>query len=117
MAEGEERPEMLSGRSRVCVYPPREDRLPMARARTLTAYYPRAYALPPRQQFTLALHDRGDACALSVANNGTVAMLEGLLIVGIVGVLLYWRSGRCCHGQQPHPALNAGRWRTAHYDV
>ena len=48
-----------------------------------------------------------------------MAMLEGLLVVGIIGVLLYLaiRALLSSHGQQPHPALNAGRWRTAHYDV
>ena len=56
---------------------------------------------------------------MSVADNGTVAMLEGLLVVGIVGVLLYLaiRALLSSQGQEPHPALTAGQWRTAHYDV
>jgi len=56
---------------------------------------------------------------LPVADNGIVAMLEGLLVVGVMGVLLYLaiRALLGSKGQEPHPALNAGHWRTAHYDV
>ena len=63
--------------------------------------------------------DRGDACALPVADNGTVAMLEGLLVVGIFGVLLYLaiRALSTRQVQELHPAVKIGRWRTAHYDV
>ena len=46
-------------------------------------------------------------------------MLEGLLVVGTIGVLLYLaiRALLSSQGSQPHPALTAGHWRTAHYDV
>jgi hypothetical protein len=56
---------------------------------------------------------------LSVADNGNVAMLEGLLVVGILGVLLYLavRAFLSSPGQEPTRALSPGRWRTAHYDV
>jgi hypothetical protein len=56
---------------------------------------------------------------LAIADNGTVAMLEGLLVVGAVGLLLYLaiRALLGSQGQEPHPALNAGDWRTAHYDL
>ena len=56
---------------------------------------------------------------MGVADNGSVAMLEGLLIVGIIGGLLYLaiRALLGSQGQEPHPALNAGQWRTTHYDV
>ena len=56
---------------------------------------------------------------MAVADNGTVAMLEGLLLVGVVGVLLYLaiRALLSDQGQELPPALNAGHWRTAHYDV
>ena len=48
-----------------------------------------------------------------------MAMLEGLLVMGVVGVLLYLaiRALLSDQGQELHPALNAGHWRTAHYDV
>jgi hypothetical protein len=54
-----------------------------------------------------------------VADNGSVAMLEGLLVVGVIGVLLYLaiRALLGSQGQPPHPALTAGQWQTAHYDV
>jgi predicted lipid-binding transport protein (Tim44 family) len=57
--------------------------------------------------------------ALDFADNGIVAMLEGLLVVGIIGLLVYLasRSLLSNQGQEPHPALTAGQWRTAHYDV
>jgi hypothetical protein len=56
---------------------------------------------------------------LTVADNGTVAMLEGLLVVGIFGVLVYLaiRALLGSQGDAEHPALSAGNWRTAHYDV
>jgi len=46
-------------------------------------------------------------------------MLEGLLVVGVIGVLLYLvvQALLSSQGQQPHPALTAGHWRTTHYDV
>ena len=46
-------------------------------------------------------------------------MLEGLLVVGVIGMLLYLaiRALLGSKGQEPHPALNAGHRRTAHYDV
>jgi hypothetical protein len=46
-------------------------------------------------------------------------MLEGLLVVGAIGVVLYLaiRALLSSQGSQPHPALSAGHWRTAHYDV
>ena len=46
-------------------------------------------------------------------------MLEGLLIAGTIGVLLYLaiRALLNSQGTQPPPALSAGHWRTAHYDV
>ena len=55
----------------------------------------------------------------AVADNGTVAMLEGLLIVRITGVLLYLaiRALMSNQAQEPQLASNAGHWRTAHYDV
>jgi hypothetical protein len=39
--------------------------------------------------------------------------------VGFVGALLYLaiRALQSSQGQELHPALNAGRWQTAHYDV
>ncbi len=45
-------------------------------------------------------------------------MLESLLVVGIMGVLFYLaiRVLLGSKGQEPHPALNAGHWRTAHDD-
>src|SRR5215218_10462978 len=93
----------------------------MARGGTLTSCYPRAYTRPSqaRQIHAGLSHDRGDACASSVADNGTVAMLEGLLVVGIVGVLLYLaiRALLSSQGQEPHPVVTTGHWRTAHYDV
>ena len=63
--------------------------------------------------------DRDAACALSVAENGTVAIVKGLLVVGIVCVLLYVvvRALLSTRRQTPHRALNAGHWRTTHYDV
>jgi hypothetical protein len=52
-------------------------------------------------------------------DNGNVAVLEGLLIMGFVGVLLYLaiRALLGSQAQESHPALIAGPWRTAHYDV
>ena len=46
-------------------------------------------------------------------------MLEGLLIVGFVGALLYLaiRALLNGQGQEPPPVLNAGHWRTTHYDA
>jgi len=45
--------------------------------------------------------------------------VEGLLVVGIVGTLLYLliRALLSSQVQDPHPSLTAGRWRTSHYDV
>ena len=52
-------------------------------------------------------------------DNGDVAVLEGLLIMGFVGVLLYLaiRALLGSQAQESHPALIGGHWRTAHYDV
>lgn len=60
-----------------------------------------------------------DAGALGVGDNGSVAMLEGLLVVGTIGVLLYLaiRALLGSQGQEPHPVLSAGHWLTSHYDV
>jgi hypothetical protein len=46
-------------------------------------------------------------------------MVEGLLVVGVIGSLLYLviRSLLNNQSEKPHPALGAGQWRTAHYDV
>ena len=46
-------------------------------------------------------------------------MLKGVLVVGIICVLLYVLVRALLSSQRPapHPALNAGRWRTTHYDV
>ena len=48
-----------------------------------------------------------------------MAMLKGVLLVGIICVLLYVvvRVLLSSQRQEPHPALNAGHWRTTHYDV
>lgn len=48
-----------------------------------------------------------------------MAILEGLLVVGILGVLLYLviRTLFGGPGAEAHPALRAGPWRTHHYDV
>ena len=45
-----------------------------------------------------------------------MAMLEGLLIVGVIGVLLY-AVIRSLESRPADPALAAGAWRVAHYDV
>ena len=45
-----------------------------------------------------------------------MAMLEGLLIVGAVGLLLYTVI-RALESRPGHPAVAAGHWRAAHYDV
>ena len=45
-----------------------------------------------------------------------MAMLEGLLIVGAVGLLLYTVI-RALEKGPGHPAVAAGDWRVAHYDV
>ena len=49
-------------------------------------------------------------------DNGAVAMLEGLLIVGAMGLLLY-AVIRALQGRPGHPTVAAGQWRVAHYDV
>ena len=48
-----------------------------------------------------------------------MAMLKGVLVVGIICVLLYVvvRALLSSQRREPHPALNAGQWRTTHYDV
>ena len=50
---------------------------------------------------------------------GAVALLEGLLVVGALGMLLYLaiRTLQSSQGQQQRPALSSGQWRTTHYDV
>ena len=45
-----------------------------------------------------------------------MAMLEGLLIVGAMGLLVYALI-RALPSRPGHPAVAAGQWRTAHYDV
>lgn len=45
-----------------------------------------------------------------------MAMLEGLLVVGALGLLLY-AVIRALESRPGHPAVAPGRWRTAHYDV
>jgi hypothetical protein len=44
-----------------------------------------------------------------------MAMLEGLLIVGAVGLL--YTVIRALESRPGHPAVAAGHWRAAHYDV
>ena len=48
-----------------------------------------------------------------------MAMLKGVLVVGIICVLLYLvvRALLSSQRREGHPALNAGQWRTTHYDV
>ena len=43
-------------------------------------------------------------------------MLEGLLSVGAMGLLLY-AVIRALQSRPGPPAVSAGQWRTAHYDV
>ena len=45
-----------------------------------------------------------------------MAMVEGLLIVGALGLLLYVVI-RAVESRPSHPAVAAGHWRAAHYDV
>ena len=45
-----------------------------------------------------------------------MAMVEGLLIVGTLGVLLY-AVIRALESRPGPPAVAAGHWRTAHYEV
>jgi len=45
-----------------------------------------------------------------------MAMLEGLLSVGAMGLLLY-AVIRALQSRPGPPAVSAGQWRTAHYDV
>ena len=45
-----------------------------------------------------------------------MAMLDGLLVVAALGLLLY-AVIRALQGRPGHPALAAGQWRVAHYDV
>jgi hypothetical protein len=45
-----------------------------------------------------------------------MVMLEGLLIVGALGLLLY-AVIRALETKPGHPAVTAGHWRVAHYDV
>ena len=45
-----------------------------------------------------------------------MVMVEGLLIVGVVGVLLYVVI-QALLSRPGHPAVTAGQWRVAHYDV
>ena len=45
-----------------------------------------------------------------------MAMLEGLLIVGAMGLLLY-AVIRAFQPRPDHPAVAPGEWRVAHYDV
>jgi hypothetical protein len=45
-----------------------------------------------------------------------MAMLEGLLSVGAIALLVY-AVIRALPSRPGHPAVAAGQWRTAHYDV
>lgn len=45
-----------------------------------------------------------------------MVMVEGLLIVGALGLLLY-AVIRALESRSGHPAVTAGQWRVAHYDV
>ena len=45
-----------------------------------------------------------------------MALLEGLLIVGAMCLLVY-AVIRASQSRPGHPAVAAGQWRTAHYDV
>ena len=45
-----------------------------------------------------------------------MAILEGLLTVGAMGLLLY-AVIRALQSRPGHPAVTAGQWRAAHYDV
>ena len=45
-----------------------------------------------------------------------MAMLEGLLVVGVIGLLVY-AAIRAMPGSPGHPAVAAGQWHAAHYDV
>ena len=45
-----------------------------------------------------------------------MAMLEGLLIVGVLGLLLY-AVIRALESRSGPPAVAAGRWRVDHYEV
>ncbi|HET7278758.1 MAG TPA: hypothetical protein VFJ22_11805 [Dermatophilaceae bacterium] len=45
-----------------------------------------------------------------------MAMLEGLLSVGAIALLVY-AVIRALPSGPGHPAVAAGQWRTAHYDV
>ena len=45
-----------------------------------------------------------------------MAVFEGLLVVGAIGLLLY-AVIRALESRPGHPAVTAGRWRAAHYDV
>ncbi|RYP88579.1 hypothetical protein EKO23_01415 [Nocardioides guangzhouensis] len=45
-----------------------------------------------------------------------MAVLEGLFILGAVGAVLYVVI-RALESRPGHPAVTAGRWRVAHYDV
>jgi hypothetical protein len=45
-----------------------------------------------------------------------MAMVEGLLIVGVIGLLVY-SVVRALERRPGHPAVAAGHWRVAHYDV
>ena len=45
-----------------------------------------------------------------------MAMLEGLLIVGVIGLLVY-AAIRAMPRSPAHPAVAPGQWHAAHYDV
>jgi hypothetical protein len=45
-----------------------------------------------------------------------MVMVEGLLVVGVIGLLVYAVVQALLSGQG-HPAAAAGHWRVAHYDV
>ena len=45
-----------------------------------------------------------------------MAMVEALLVVGVIGLLVY-AVVQALLSRQGHPAAAVGRWRVAHYDV
>ena len=51
-------------------------------------------------------------------DNGQMAVLDAVLVLGIVALLVYGTMRLLDRPQQQrHPASGAGQWRTVHYDV
>jgi hypothetical protein len=46
-----------------------------------------------------------------------MVMVEGLLVVGVIGLLVYAVVQALLSKQQGHPAAAVGQWRIAHYDI